>query len=146
MSPRFGPTPRTGCYTPLPALSNTTTTTTQLSYFVLLQLDEFQDVAHSQYRLLRALTCGSRQCVTVVGDGDQAIYDWRGADVLLFEVCCPASPPHLPLPLHPPLPVPPSLPSLSLPEPFPSPLPAQTPPRLPFQGLCHAQASCMGSI
>ena len=56
---------------------------------VLLQLDEFQDVAHSQYRLLHALTCGSRQRVTIVGDGDQAIYDWRGADVLLFEVCFP---------------------------------------------------------
>lgn len=62
-----------------------------------MQLDEFQDVAHSQYRLLHALTCpapataphGPRQRVTIVGDGDQAIYDWRGADVLLFEVCVP---------------------------------------------------------
>lgn len=57
-----------------------------------LQLDEFQDVAHAQYRLLQALTSssssptqGHRQRVTIVGDGDQAIYDWRGADVLLFE-------------------------------------------------------------
>ncbi|DBA81006.1 TPA: hypothetical protein ACH3X2_007212 [Trebouxia sp. C0005] len=53
-------------------------------------LDEFQDVAHAQYRLLYALTCNAssgRLCqrVTIVGDGDQAIYDWRGADVRLFE-------------------------------------------------------------
>lgn len=55
------------------------------------QLDEFQDVAHAQYRLLFALTCNGTsnrlwQRVTIVGDGDQAIYDWRGADVRLFEV------------------------------------------------------------
>lgn len=64
------------------------------STFGAVQLDEFQDVAHSQYRLLHALTCpapptaphGNRQRVTIVGDGDQAIYDWRGADVMLFEV------------------------------------------------------------
>ncbi|DBB05516.1 TPA: hypothetical protein ACH3X1_012469 [Trebouxia sp. C0004] len=53
-------------------------------------LDEFQDVAHAQYTLLYALTCNAssgRSCqrVTIVGDGDQAIYDWRGADVRLFE-------------------------------------------------------------
>ena len=79
--------------------------------FLVLQLDEFQDVAHSQYRLLHALTCpsssnspaplhGNRQRVTIVGDGDQAIYDWRGADVMLFEVCCfaPAFPPPPPFP------------------------------------------------
>ena len=57
----------------------------------LVQLDEFQDVAHAQYRLLYALTCNASsgslcQRVTIVGDGDQAIYDWRGADVRLFEV------------------------------------------------------------
>ena len=56
-----------------------------------MQLDEFQDVAHTQYRLLHALTHAATpnrpfQRVTVVGDGDQAIYDWRGADVHLFEV------------------------------------------------------------
>ena len=66
---------------------------TKLNIVVIcLQLDEFQDVAHAQYRLLHALTSsssspatGQRQRVTIVGDGDQAIYDWRGADVLLFE-------------------------------------------------------------
>ena len=47
-----------------------------------VQLDEFQDVSHAQYRLLKALTCGGqRKRVTIVGDADQAIYDWRGADV-----------------------------------------------------------------
>lgn len=60
-----------------------------------VQLDEFQDVSYAQYRLLKALTSqgspGGRQRVTIVGDGDQAIYDFRGADVQLFEVKSPTS-------------------------------------------------------
>ena len=43
-------------------------------------VDEFQDVNHAQSRLLHALCDRSRQLM-VVGDDDQAIYGWRGAQV-----------------------------------------------------------------
>ena len=45
-----------------------------------LLIDEYQDTNRAQYRLLRALV-GERGAFTAVGDDDQAIYAWRGADV-----------------------------------------------------------------
>ncbi|MDR1462405.1 MAG: UvrD-helicase domain-containing protein [Azoarcus sp.] len=45
-----------------------------------LLIDEYQDTNRAQYRLLRQLT-GVRGAFTAVGDDDQAIYAWRGADI-----------------------------------------------------------------
>ena len=43
-----------------------------------LLVDEYQDTNAAQYRLLKALT-GPRAAFTAVGDDDQSIYSWRGA-------------------------------------------------------------------
>ena len=42
-------------------------------------VDEYQDTNRAQYRLLQLLTQG-RDSFTAVGDDDQSIYAWRGAD------------------------------------------------------------------
>ena len=48
--------------------------------FAHLLVDEYQDTNRAQNELVLALAGEHRQ-VTVVGDSDQAIYGWRGADV-----------------------------------------------------------------
>jgi ATP-dependent DNA helicase Rep len=45
-----------------------------------LLVDEYQDTNRAQYRLLKLLA-GVRAAFTAVGDDDQAIYAWRGADI-----------------------------------------------------------------
>ena len=49
----------------------------------LISVDEYQDIDASQYALLRLLS-GDGKGLTVIGDPDQAIYGFRGADVGFF--------------------------------------------------------------
>ncbi len=48
--------------------------------FRFVMVDEYQDTNVSQYRLMKAL-CPDKSNICVVGDEDQSIYAWRGADI-----------------------------------------------------------------
>lgn len=50
------------------------------SQFGHVLVDEYQDTNRAQYSLLRLLVEEHRR-VTVVGDPDQSVYSWRGADI-----------------------------------------------------------------
>ncbi|MBL6990077.1 MAG: UvrD-helicase domain-containing protein [Bacteriovoracaceae bacterium] len=48
--------------------------------FKYVLIDEYQDTNRAQFTLM-SLLCGQHRNICVVGDEDQSIYSWRGADI-----------------------------------------------------------------
>lgn len=55
--------------------------------FCFISVDEYQDVNYAQYRLIRLLAPSGHD-LCVIGDPNQAIYGFRGADVRYFHSFC----------------------------------------------------------
>jgi superfamily I DNA/RNA helicase len=68
---------------PIEMLQNSETARTYQDRFPYIIVDEYQDINPAQYRLLRLIATGTGN-VCAVGDADQAIYAFRGADIENF--------------------------------------------------------------
>ncbi|MDR1829813.1 MAG: UvrD-helicase domain-containing protein, partial [Candidatus Fibromonas sp.] len=54
-------------------------------HFRYIFVDEYQDTNDAQYILLKLLLSRSNRNITVVGDDDQSIYGWRGANLNIIR-------------------------------------------------------------
>ncbi|MCL2261531.1 MAG: UvrD-helicase domain-containing protein, partial [Fibromonadales bacterium] len=54
-------------------------------HFRYIFVDEYQDTNDAQYILLKLLLSNTNRNITVVGDDDQSIYGWRGANLNIIR-------------------------------------------------------------